>query len=38
MKRLALALALLCMAMPIAAFAQSSNANLGDTVTDAGKA
>jgi hypothetical protein len=38
MKRLALALALLCMALPIAAFAQSSNANLSGTVTDTGKA
>lgn len=38
MKRFALVLALLCLPLPIAAFAQSSNANLSGTVTDAGKA
>src|SRR5581483_4381336 len=38
MKRLALALALLCVALPISALAQSSNANLSGTVTDAAKA
>lgn len=38
MKRLALALALLCIALPISAFAQSSNANLSGTVSDAAKA
>jgi hypothetical protein len=38
MKRFVLAAALLCMTLPIAALAQSSNANLSGTVTDAGKA
>src|ERR1051325_2859204 len=38
MKRLVLALAWFCMILPIAALAQSSNANLSGTVSDAGKA
>ena len=38
MKRLVLALALLCTALPIPALAQSSNGNLSGTVTDAAKA
>jgi Carboxypeptidase regulatory-like domain len=38
MKRLALALALFCMSLPISALAQSSNANLSGTVSDAAKA
>src|SRR4051812_32007959 len=37
-KRFALAVVLLCVSIPIAAFAQSSNANISGTVTDAGKA
>src|SRR6516225_772117 len=38
MKRFAFAMALFCVCLPIAAFAQSSNANLSGTVSDAGKA
>ncbi|HEY2380503.1 MAG TPA: TonB-dependent receptor [Terriglobia bacterium] len=38
MKRFALAVALFLIILPLPAFAQSSNANLSGTVTDAGKA
>ena len=38
MKTFALAVALVCVSFSIEAFAQSSNANLSGTVSDAGKA
>ena len=37
-KRFALAVVLLCVSIPIGAFAQSSNANISGTVSDAAKA